>query len=142
MWLGRLLGLYEKNYGVALSIIPLKGWPAQFGSLLASFDELFFSSLLQRSFGSFAPWLMALIVVGPLALGYRLRRHALARFAVGVFLLNAAYVFLSDRSLGAPVRYLYPTLISFWLLLLLGLLSLRSRPFSTLASEPGRNRNA
>jgi hypothetical protein len=114
VWAGRIFELYEKGYGVGTALLPASRWPAQSSALVESLFALLFSSS-----GVFALSLLGIVVL--LELGSMIQRRSWwgkreANYALAVAALNLAYVFLSHRSEGAPLRYLYPTLIAFWLL--------------------------
>lgn len=106
VWLGRIFGLFEKGYGVGLAIVPIWFWPSQLRALVAGLFEVLFSQQI---------WVSgAYLIVG--FVGWRLGAHkrisGLLKFCLAVFLLNSFYVVFSDRSMGVPIRYLYPAFIA------------------------------
>ncbi|RYZ97149.1 MAG: hypothetical protein EOP11_22445 [Proteobacteria bacterium] len=101
-----------------MAIIPLSDWPAQAGALLRALDTLLLSSLAQRNLGAAAEFAIVLFLSALLILAWWQRRQAIVRFGALVLLFNVAYVFLSLRAQGAPTRYLYPSMIGAWLILL------------------------
>jgi hypothetical protein len=112
-WLGRILGLYEKSYGVGLGILPVTKWGPQFTALVYSLYELIFSAHLFLLLGG-----VAVFVIFLRGFSWNLFwKNRICQFLLVVVLSNVAYVFLSDRAEGAPIRYLYPAYVAVLLLL-------------------------
>lgn len=110
-WVGKIFGLYEASYGVGLSILPLWRWPQQAIDLMLSIYTLFFSGSV----------ILMLVFLLGFAFSFRkenrknLQRGSVLPFCLSVIIFNLVYVFLSERSEGAPVRYLYPAYLAFLL---------------------------
>lgn len=121
VWLGRLLGLYEKSYGVGLAILPYWHWPSQAGAIVLRLYELFFSGQLALTL------VFTLVAALGLATGAWKAEKNILRYCGLVAFLNIAYVFFSDRALGVPIRYLYPAFIA--MIVGVSLLATNLRPF-------------
>ncbi len=107
-WLGRILGLYEKSYGVGLGILPLAQWGAQFFALIRSLFELLFSGQLYLVVGGVVFFAVLLFTHSR----EFFQKNRVFHFLLLVVITNIGYVFLSDRAEGAPIRYLYPTYLA------------------------------
>lgn len=105
VWLGRVLRLYEKGYGVGLAILPYWEWPGQMRNLAGNLAYLFFSSQWLPAAGLLASLLVAAVFAWRSLTG---KSRQLLIYGATVIALNAVYVLFSDRAFGVPIRYVYP----------------------------------
>ena len=101
VWLGRLFGLYEKSYGVGLGLLPYWQWLGQLKGIFHAIGEVLGSGNMLFLLPTFLAMVFAL----------RYRSRAFLYF-LAVAAMNLAYVCFSERSLGVPIRYLYPVFVS------------------------------